>query len=112
MRMSLMPPTGLRCFQTTGRMEQIASVVDRFFFDSDTPAGQPFTISEITYTGPGQYVFLKIRRTGEHGDHDRAWTAPVWFEPSASTVSSAVRFLHIEMAETRVRKLYLKVGIP
>lgn len=40
------------------------------------------TIEDVQYTGGIQYVFFKVTQTGEDGDKDRAWTAPVWFEPS------------------------------
>jgi hypothetical protein len=46
----------------------------------DTPAGTPLRIGGVRYSGPGQYVLLKVRqRSGVLAD--RAWTAPVWFEP-------------------------------
>ena len=35
------------------------------------------TITGVTYQGGDQYVFLRIRQS----DGNRAWTAPVWFEP-------------------------------
>ena len=43
------------------------------------------TVAGLTYGGGAQYVFLRI--TQGHDDEDgreRVWTAPVWFEPSAT----------------------------
>jgi len=37
-------------------------------------------ISGVTYLGGPQYLFLRVRQ----GDGNRAWTAPVWFEPSGT----------------------------
>jgi hypothetical protein len=36
------------------------------------------SISGVTYDGDAQYTYLRIRQA----DRDRAWTAPVWLEPS------------------------------
>ena len=35
------------------------------------------TITGVTYQGGAQYVYLRVRQA----DGNRAWTAPVWFEP-------------------------------
>src|SRR5215510_212600 len=59
----------------------------------------PFKIDGVRYQQPGQYVFLKITQTSEHGEPDRVWTAPVWFEgpttqpPSATDTIRIVRLL-------------------
>lgn len=37
------------------------------------------TVSGVTYDGEAQYTYLRIRQA----DGDRAWTAPVWLEPSS-----------------------------
>lgn len=42
-------------------------------------------IEDIRFTANGQYVFFKIVQSDEDGREDRAWTAPVWFEPSGTT---------------------------
>ena len=42
------------------------------------------TISDITYSGGEQYFFLKITQHDEGGQDDRAWLAPVWFEPTGT----------------------------
>ncbi|HYG25421.1 MAG TPA: CehA/McbA family metallohydrolase, partial [Caulobacteraceae bacterium] len=34
----------------------------------------------VSFSAPGQYVLLRVRQRNEHGEQDRAWTAPVWFE--------------------------------
>lgn len=42
-----------------------------------------FLIEDIHYEGGFQYVFLRVRQSGDHEqDRARAWTAPVWFEPA------------------------------
>lgn len=39
-------------------------------------------IDHVTYGGGSQYVFLRITQSSDDDDGlDRAWTAPVWFEP-------------------------------
>jgi hypothetical protein len=38
------------------------------------------TITGVTYAGGDQYLFLRIRQS----DGDRAWTAPVWLEPTGT----------------------------
>jgi lamin tail-like protein len=78
---------------------------------SDVPGGQPASpgnpvdvfqvngdtagfmkLDGIRYREPGQYVFLKITQTSEHGEADRVWTAPVWLEgPGAVTPPAPVQ---------------------
>jgi hypothetical protein len=60
---------------------QVAQLVDVFFVEGDTPAGQTFVIPGIRYRRPGQYVFFRVTQAGEDGIDDRAWTAPVWLDP-------------------------------
>lgn len=43
------------------------------------------TVSDVAYQGGDQYVFLKITQRDEGGQQDRAWLAPVWFEPGGAT---------------------------
>jgi hypothetical protein len=38
------------------------------------------TITGVTYKGGEQYTYLRIRQA----DGDRAWTAPVWLEPTGA----------------------------
>lgn len=45
-----------------------------------------FAVSGVSFTGEGQYVFLRVTQVtsiGEDEDADRAWTAPVWFDGAA-----------------------------
>lgn len=45
------------------------------------------TIPGLRYTGGAQYVFLKVTQRDEDEHVDRAWLAPVWFEPNAASVA-------------------------
>lgn len=43
-------------------------------------------ITSVPYAGGPQYFYLKIIQSHDDDEgQDRAWTAPVWFEPSANT---------------------------
>jgi hypothetical protein len=45
------------------------------------------TITNVTYQGGDQYFFVKVTQTDEADQQDRAWLAPVWFEPATATPS-------------------------
>lgn len=47
----------------------------------DTDTG---VIEDVEFTGAGQYVFFEVTQLEDHGNRDRAWTAPVWFEATAA----------------------------
>lgn len=59
-----------------------AVVVEKLEIEGDTTDGG---IDSVKYEGGQQYVFFKITQLNEDGDRDRAWTAPVWFETTASS---------------------------
>lgn len=61
--------------------------VDAFEFQGNTDT--PLKLGGIRYKTPGQFVLLKITQTAEHGEPDRAWTAPVWFEDGAAAAPAA-----------------------
>lgn len=42
------------------------------------------TINDVPYEGGNQYVFVRLSQLDESGHTDRAWLAPVWFEPTGS----------------------------
>jgi len=42
---------------------------------------QAITGNGVTYQGGAQYLYLRIRQA----DGDRAWTAPIWFEPMGTS---------------------------
>lgn len=63
-----------------------ASVVETAFLDAEGTT----TISGGSFTGAGQYVFLRVTQTDENGNRDRAWTAPVWFEVGTVPTTVAV----------------------
>jgi len=57
-----------------------AASIATFALDGNTAPGQPLQVSDVSFRGAGQYVFLKIHQVNEDGEGDLAWTAPVWFE--------------------------------
>jgi hypothetical protein len=61
--------------------------------EGDTVA--PVKIEGVRYERPGQYVFLKIIQTPEHGQQDRAWTAPVWFDGPVAVPPTATDTIRI-----------------
>jgi hypothetical protein len=63
-----------------------AAVVNTVQVHGDTTAGR---IEDVRYNGGRQYVFFRVAKVAEDGRTDRAWTAPVWFEPSGSGAPSA-----------------------
>jgi hypothetical protein len=45
--------------------------------------GGTLTISDVRYGGGEQYFFVKVTQTDQDSElRDRAWLAPVWFEPA------------------------------
>jgi hypothetical protein len=57
----------------------------------------PFHVSGVSFSGPSQYVFLRVTQFGEHGT-DHAWTAPVWFDgtqTAPATPTAALRLVSI-----------------
>jgi hypothetical protein len=76
----------------------VAEVAEVFTVEGNSPPGQPYHLEGLRFLGPGQYLFLRIRQTGEHGqDNDRAWTAPLWFQAGATPVpvSPPVRIISL-----------------
>jgi hypothetical protein len=65
-----------------------AMQVDVFDATGNTSGGQMNTLTGVRFRGAGQYVWFKITQTGEDGDDDRVWTAPVWFEVGPPTPPS------------------------
>lgn len=64
----------------------LAEVVETVRVEGNTSDGQ---IEDLRYTGGPQYVFFRITQIlegQENGEHDRAWTAPVWFDAGADVV--------------------------
>jgi len=61
--------------------EANAESIETYSIEGNTQQGNVNTIEDIRYTGGFQYIFFKITQLAEHGHNDRAWTAPVWFEP-------------------------------
>ena len=39
-------------------------------------------IAGVTYSGGNEYVFVKVTQRDDDDEIDRAWLAPVWFEPA------------------------------
>ena len=59
--------------------EPVQNPVNVYEIEGDTNGA--VSLDGVRYTGPGQYVLLKVIQIPEDGAPDRAWTAPVWFEP-------------------------------
>jgi len=58
----------------------IARIIETVQVTGNTADG---AIEDLRYTGGPQYLFFRVTQIleGEEGaDHDRAWTAPVWFD--------------------------------
>jgi hypothetical protein len=48
-----------------------------------------YTLDSIKYTGGDEYFFIKIKQTDDDAvEVDRAWLAPVWFEPNATPTTT------------------------
>jgi hypothetical protein len=65
---------------TGGNVARLAESVD---FD----AQGSFSISGVSFTGTSQYLLLRVTQVSEDGDTDRAWTAPVWFDGTATSAA-------------------------
>ncbi len=74
---------------TIGGSER-AQVIDTYVLDGNTSPGEVWTIDDLVYEGGHQYFFFRVRQFEEDGDGDRAWTAPVWFEPAGTTPQGTV----------------------
>lgn len=48
-------------------------------------------IQDVRYEGGAQYVFFRIRQLSEDGESDRAWTAPIWIEPTTTLTPSGAQ---------------------
>ena len=58
----------------------VARIIESVDVAGDTADG---TIDDLRYTGGPQYVFFRVTQIlegEEASDHDRAWTAPIWFD--------------------------------
>ncbi|MEI9850102.1 MAG: CehA/McbA family metallohydrolase [Sphingomonas sp.] len=67
-------------FQDRPGGDQARRPVETYRFEGNSPA--PHRLEGIRFGGPGEYVLVRVTQfgSGEHGDNDRAWTAPVWLE--------------------------------
>jgi lamin tail-like protein len=72
-------------FSDTGPGGNVAQVVKTITVHGNTPQDSRVMIDGIPFSGPGQYLFLRIKQIDEDGANDLAWTAPVWFEPDGFT---------------------------
>lgn len=64
--------------------QERADVVKRF----ERSGNGTFPLGGIVYTGGDQYFFIRIEQTDDDAvEVDRAWLAPVWFEPNAEAES-------------------------
>jgi hypothetical protein len=70
-------------FSDSGAGGNVAQVIETVQVQGNTAANTVERIDGITFSGPGQYLFLKVRQIDEDGVDDRVWTAPVWFEPES-----------------------------
>lgn len=68
-------------FADSGPGGDASKAIEKVRIQGNTAPGGFETIDGVTFDGPGQYFFLRVKQIGEDGEHDLAWTAPVWFEP-------------------------------
>lgn len=102
------PNEGMAEYEIEVFSDQVGGDEDAGVVLRETVSGNgSHSISGLTYGGGQQYVFLKITQLADDVDgHDRAWTAPVWFEGSASSPTpptpptSSIRLTVDERAET------------
>lgn len=52
----------------------------------------PAVLEGIRYAAPGEFVLVRVTQfsTDEHGEDDRAWTAPVWLEPGTAATPASI----------------------
>lgn len=61
-------------------------------------------IDGITYDGGRQYIFFKIIQSHDDAEgEDRAWTAPVWFEPGGPSEGVFAVSLSVDLAREEAR---------
>ncbi len=86
-------------FQDEPGGNPISAPSESFEFNGDSSA--PYVLDGVRFAGPGHFVLLRITQFSdeEHGDDDRVWTAPVWFEfasaPPSSPEPPAIRIISI-----------------
>lgn len=57
-----------------------------------------FDLDGVTYQGGNQYYFIKLTQTDDdHEIKDRAWIAPIWFEPMATSGTPADVMVTLEV---------------
>lgn len=68
-------------------------------FEARGNSAAPVELEGVRFTAPGEFVLLRITQfrpdNDEDGRDDRAWTAPVWFEPAGGTPAAAAAALRI-----------------
>lgn len=71
--------------------------VETFQFTGNKPT--PIALEGVHFNAPGEFVLLRITQfradDDEDGRDDRAWTAPVWFEPAGGLAPTAATTLRI-----------------
>lgn len=67
-------------FQDRPGGDQARTPVESYNIEGNTST--PHRLEGVRFGGPGEYVLVRVTQfgSGEHGDNDRSWTAPVWFE--------------------------------
>jgi hypothetical protein len=58
----------------------LAGVAASHRIKGNTPAGSSISLGKVDFPQAGTFLFLRITQSSKAGD-DRAWTAPVWWEP-------------------------------
>lgn len=71
----------IEVFSANGTGNTPAQVIQMVSVTGDTDAGK---IEDVRYAGGLQYIFFRVTQSSEEGVSDRAWTAPVWFEPTGA----------------------------
>lgn len=62
-----------------------AKVIDVIEQTGNTNPDQPLQFADVKYVGGAQYLLLRVTQLGDEVS-DRAWTAPVWFEPRSAVL--------------------------
>lgn len=87
--------------------DEKADVVKRF----ERSGNGTFPLDGITYAGGDQYFFIRIEQTDDDAvEIDRAWLAPVWFEPNAGAEPSTGPVLTLDVDLVAERATITNVG--
>ncbi len=70
-----------------------AEVVESYSWEGNALA--PFPLEGLSFAQEGQYFLFRVTQVSEHGDSDRAWTAPIWMGGPAGQPELDVRIISL-----------------